>query len=65
MLSMIINEVLFWLSSRAVLFEYGISIALAYVIIGVCNTMQRERNGNHYTNLGVAHVPGTGMGRVG
>ena len=28
-------------------FSYAISIALAYVIIGVCHTMKRERNGNH------------------
>jgi len=38
------NEVLFWL-----IYYYlsnAISIALAYVIIGACNTMKRERNGN-------------------
>ena len=41
MLSLIINEVLFWL--RFVLFKYAISVALAYhsVIIGVCYTMNR------------------------
>ena len=42
-----INEVLFWLGLAMVLFKYGISIALAYVIIGVCYTMKRERIGNH------------------
>ena len=39
------NEVLFWL--RLEFFSHAISIALAYVIIGVCHTMKRERNGNH------------------
>ena len=52
---LVISEVLFWL--RLVLFKYAISIALAYVIIGVCCTMKCERNGNHETNLDVAHVP--------
>ena len=45
MLSLIIDEVLFWL--RLVLFKYVISIALAYVIIGACYSIRRERNGNH------------------
>ena len=36
-LRFIINEVLFWLGLE--LFSYAISIALAYVIIGVCHTM--------------------------
>ena len=38
-------------------------VALAYMIIniGVCYTVhERERNGNHQTNLDGAHVPGTG-----
>jgi len=37
--------VLFWL--RLEFFSHAISIALAYVISGVCHTMKRERNGNH------------------
>ena len=45
MLSLIIDEVLFWL--RLELFSYANSIALAYVITGVCHTTKRERNGNH------------------
>ena len=41
----IINEVSFWL--RLELFSYAISIAQAYVSIGVCHTIKRERNGSH------------------
>ena len=39
------KHLLFWL--RLVLFKYAISIALAYVIIGACDTMKSERNGKH------------------
>jgi len=41
----IVNEVLFW--CRCYCLSNAISIALAYVIIGACNTMKHERNGNH------------------
>jgi len=40
----IVNEVLFWLGCYYL--SNAISIALAYVIIGACNTMKRKRNGN-------------------
>ena len=52
---MIINEVLFRL--RLLLFNYAISIALAYVAIGVYSTMKRARNvvmGIIKRDLGVA-----------
>jgi len=29
-------------------FSNATSVALGYVIIGVCHTMKRERNGNQY-----------------
>ena len=50
-LSFIVNEVLFWLGYYHL--RNAISIALADVTIGACNTMKRERNGNQETNLDV------------
>jgi len=45
----IVNEVLFWF--RFELFSYAISIALAYVIIGVCHTMKRA------SVMGIKNIP--------
>ena len=45
MLSLLLKWVLFWLGFA--LFGAAISIALAYVAIGVCHTTKRERNGDH------------------
>ena len=45
MLTLIIRAVLFWLGFA--LPECAISIARAYVAIGVCYAMKRERNGDH------------------
>ena len=44
--SSIVAEVQFWLGF--VSFGYAALIALAHVVIGVCCTMARERNWNHY-----------------